>query len=436
MKGIRKKALSFFLTLLVCLSLLLSVSLGAEEGSGGETPILPEAEYWYDIEINKTHQPADPLCTWVDLYVNVSDTEAPVLHTGSVAIGVEATEILEDPGFSFHIADGYGMAAFDPTSGNGVERAVGPDGSVYLGFIWYTGLGVEPQRDASGRQWIGTLQLPYGRRGETVRPEDILIVPYCQTVSGQKLRGQLAAADPETQIDLSATIEDTWRMPDPAQPDVGYYQGYHRTADGSQRRVDIGANAWRKGLLRVIAYNPQNAITIALYRQGEDGSYPNTAEYRLQSTAKTGVGRYVETFRFPDGVYLDLETNASVTAGDLPEGTYRLVIGTLSHVKATINGVTIAPGNLFPELTGFTVTLPCGDVDGSGTIRQLDRAYLTMPGRYGTAADAGSVYDLDGDRRIDQEDLAILIAPENYGKTDFVYLDFEESVGDNGYEEE
>jgi len=403
---------------------------------GEEAP--SAAEYWYDIEINSSHQPTDNAlneCTWVDLYVCADDPDAPVLHTGSVAIGVEAAVSLSDPKFRFQNADGYVMAAFDPTGGDAVERSAGKDGTVYLGFIWYTKLSSTPARDEKGRQWIGTMQLPYGRRGQSVRPEDVLIVPYCQTASGQSIRNALATADPEAQSDLSATIADTWRMPDPAQPDLGYYQGYYRASDGSQQRVDIEANAWRKGFLRVIGYNPQNAVTVSFYRKDASGSYPAAPDYSMTTAGKTGTGRYVETIRFAGGTYTDTRTHVTVSADALPAGTYRLVIEKQSHVKATINGVTVTEEELFPELTGPTLTLPCGDVDGSGAIRQLDRAYLTLPGRYGTETEAGAVYDLDGDLRIDQKDMAILIAPEHYGKTDFVYLDFEEDFGDSGYEE-
>ena len=74
-------------------------------------------------------------------------------------------------------------------------------------------------------------------------------------------------------------------------------------------------------------------------------------------------------------------------------------------------------------LLGTYIELPCGDVDANGHIRQLDRAKLTAPVRYGKAAKAGEPYDLDGDGRVNQKDLAILIAPENYGK-DSIRIDF------------
>lgn len=178
------------------------------------------------------------------------------------------------------------------------------------------------------------------------------------------------------------------------------------------------------GIFNVKSYDPKDPLIINIYPDDPADGAPTG--YRLVIDGEqTGTGIFVRTIRFAECIekYKCSVLESGEQVDQLPEGTYRLEICKESHVTATLTGVTVKVDGtvteLFPELEGEFLYLPCGDVNGDGEIRLDDRAILTAPANYGKAAVEGQIYDLDGDDRVDQTDLAILIAPANYGKSDF-----------------
>lgn len=236
-------------------------------------------------------------------------------------------------------------------------------------------------------------------------------------------------------------------------PETKLYQGYYLDPEAEDRddgvtvtQTDIGfrfnpPKPWPsgKGTLTVVSYDPKKDIEIELYKRDvETGTYSETADYSLTvSGAEAGTGICQQEVQFPEAEFRNTQTDETVLGMNLPAGTYRLVVRKQSHVRAYLTGVTVKRNGtdveLFPEVDGQTLTLPCGDVTGDGTIRQADRAELMRPGRYNRKTE-NALYDLDGDGRVDQKDLAILTAPANYGKNDFSkgFTENENERGRNG----
>lgn len=239
-------------------------------------------------------------------------------------------------------------------------------------------------------------------------------------------------------------------------PDTKLYQGYYAdpAADpdvgAPPVQTDIGfrfkaPETWPSGnaMLTLQSYDPKKPVTIELHKWDDTGKYNEAADYTLAIAGEpSGSGLCRQTIGFADAQFTYVKANSQVQGSNLPNGKYMLVLRKTSHVSANLIGVTISRDggelSLFPQLDGKSLTLPCGDVNQDGMIRQFDRALLTVPGRYGKTigiGETGIAYrcDLNGDRRVDQKDLAILTAPANYGKRD-LRIEFTETtnVGENG----
>lgn len=437
-EGVKRKTKGLAAILLM-LALCLTLTGGVSWAADGDGAVKEALHYWYDLEIDPGDQPADSAHTWVKLWVLADVDENgdhwPALHTGSVALGVETGgNLYGDADFCFLPETGYSTTTFQAAEDDAESGFTG--GESYVGFNWYSSFGEELEQDASGRQLLGRLQLPFGNngsQGEELK-ENILILPFRQTVTGSRLEGEIPTASPEVQEELREIIVNTWRSIREDNKDLGYYQGFYLNEEGMQNRVDIGCR-WRANLLRVVSYDPKDALQIKLYPRQEDGSYGAAPRYilTLAGTA-VGQGQTSVSVPFADSTYADTEAGMEIQANALPEGTYRLEIVKQSHVRAVCSGVTVAGEELFPEIAGQRIVLPCGDVDGNGHIGQQDRGVLTARGRYGHKAaektaerPEGEPYDLDGDGLVNQKDLAILIAASNYGKNDLIF-----TFGDDG----
>ena len=178
-------------------------------------------------------------------------------------------------------------------------------------------------------------------------------------------------------------------------------------ADGSQAQVDYtftfpaakpGAGVAVSG--KITSYNPGNATTIQLMRDGKE-------QYKTTIAKTTGSGQKEQSFSFP-----------AVAAG-----TYDLVVTKSAHLKYTVKNVTV--GNAPLDLTAHSnatirnITLLCGDIDGNGFINSTDLGIILKGQNYGksTATAGDKAADLDGNGFINSTDLGIVLQGQHYGKS-------------------
>lgn len=376
--------------LAACLAAAVAVALlGGPPARAEERP--PGGySYRYVLERSGEQPGGNTFTTRFHLFVQSSDPAAPALHTGSIALWGRME-------LSLAMEGSYTALGFE---GESTPENQAADGGSVLGFTWYAREGKQPELDEQGRQFLGSVSVGYG--SGKADPSEVKLRSYYETAAGRdQIDRLLAATDPLEQENLRELVGGVWRMESGEAPRLGFYQGYYAqesTEGETQVAVDIG-NGWQS--FSVIAYDPKVGLTLTAV--AADGAETSLTLPGLAA----GVGKSIQ------------EIDLSGFSG-LSPGEYRLRVEKRSHVTATYAGLTVAGESLFPELLGETLTLPCGDVNGDGAVRQTDRALLTAPGRYGLpAAEETAVYDLDGDGHIGQRDLAILTDPANYGKRDF-----------------
>lgn len=362
-----------------------------------------------------------------------------------------SSELLEGASFSLRFPEYLGAMTFTPSAQIMVQRIVPTEryGGVqiiqsgYHAFSWTryaSALGGDSRDDTLN--WdtdvLGTAEGAKDARGHilvgTYTFDAKGAVPGAGTV-GQQAWPETAESEP-VEVDPAYRAQD--RTQDPFNQTVwnaehsayiGYYMKEKETATLGRiplKLVFTPPPEW-SGIVNVQSYDPKDPLEFLIY--------PNTTQegaptyYRMVVAGDPeGSGLFVRSVRFGKGPFYIEDSN---TETQLPDGAYQIVIRKQSHVTATLTGVTVRGTELFPELEGLFVLLPCGDVDASGAVRQDDRALLTARTRYGKPAVAGAPYDLDGDGRVDQRDLAILTAPANYGKKNFT-VSCEKQVGENG----
>lgn len=143
----------------------------------------------------------------------------------------------------------------------------------------------------------------------------------------------------------------------------------------------------------VTAYNAEYLPVVTLTGTNE----PLNAT--VEAVDSDGYG--LKTFRF--------------TFETVPEGDYTLTVTKTAHTDLELTGLTIGQEDL--DL-GNLGSLRCGDLDGDGVIRAIDRDILTDPTWYGLAVmdnEGLKDYDLDGDGYLRPQDLNILLSPEHFG---------------------
>ncbi|MDO4269662.1 MAG: hypothetical protein Q4C72_01940 [Eubacteriales bacterium] len=390
------------------LAVLTAVSCtpGASAEDAGDT-----AEYVYRYELAFEGTSGTSSTFALSVLGTASDGgAAPVLHTGAAALQAARLNAADGDGalLSFTPAAGIEVRALDGKAG--IERGTPEDAEgkgSYAGFVWSAAQDADLAALADGgRLPLGTLTVPVGKADASM----ITLLPWTQTKTGWAQYGRLAASGADKEA-LAQLIGANWRIENGIEgdPHVGCYQGYYASDDG-QRAVDIGCG-WQSLVVR--SYRPQSELTLELYRDGQ-----TALAAKAVVPAHTGqTGRVSDAVRFES---LDYYSAGGSKYDKLPDGAYRLVLKKTSHAAVAVTGVTAANGSIFPQLTGQTITLPCGDLNGDDRVKLADRALLTARGRYGarrgTAAyQTYEAYDLDGDGQIGQRDLAILTAPGNYG---------------------
>lgn len=364
------------------------------------------AEYRYTLECVGGTQ-ADGRTEYA-LYTVPTRSDAPPLHTGSIAL---TTSVADGLTVSFEEDAPYAYRDFHGVAGS-FETGKAADGRPYVGFTWNVRQGETPETDDAGRQRIATVELAYGYVPDPASPYGVALLPYSETESG---RAQFAARNApgltQTERDvLDARIGNLWRCTESTlAPQFGFYQGYGAEemegAQTAQFAADIG-NGWQR--FQIVSYNPQKEVTLTLYASDGSGGWSDTparAPILVASTQKTPG-------KVTDVLELSLD--------DVAPGQYKMVISKRSHVPVTYLNLTVSEQHTCPQLTGLSAYLPCGDLDGDGGVRLTDYARLTDPARYGSASAEGKagLYDLDGDGRVDAVDHAILTDPANYGKTE------------------
>lgn len=160
--------------------------------------------------------------------------------------------------------------------------------------------------------------------------------------------------------------------------------------------------------LHIESWNPQTAAQASLMEETEgenagrieDGSTPAAAAdiaFHAESTTQRGIGRCTQTI-----VLDDVAAGVSLT----------LEISKWNHIPYRKYAICLT------EDTELTVVLPCGDVNGDGSIDLLDRQLLLSAMQFDSSAAKGERKppDLDGDGRVSLTDLYILMLTDNFGK--------------------
>lgn len=415
----RKRNLVGLLLALLLTSLLSGQGLTVNVG-GEDIAVQPQTcRYSYDL-VQRETQPGER--AKFDLYIVRTKQSGALLHTGSITLAIPRTEGETQPPkdrLSFRMEPGWDLMGMWYPAGmiNTANYGTVPGSGDYISFLWTWAANQTSETtvylgENGGKQHLGVLEVPEG-----VELEDIQLLPWPVTEVGGKVMADWAADKSEAHRML---YEDIWRILDPEGSYInGFYQGFYEWADDGEHiqgvyRTNIGC-LWQN--FTIGAYAPRRPVTLHIYKVA-DGEKTKVAAAQYEFHTTQDSGHFSGQIDF-DSLELNWEDGIAVEDRRL-DGDYELVIEKQSHVKATMEGLTAAADDIFPELTGRYVELPCGDIDASGRIRQYDRALLTVPGRYGRAMGSNEEkYDLNGDERIDQIDLSILIAPANYGKSDF-----------------
>lgn len=145
----------------------------------------------------------------------------------------------------------------------------------------------------------------------------------------------------------------------------------------------------------VTSYNPQNAVTLELYKNGTTDNPVTTATI----AAESGSGQKTQNFTLTD-----------VPAGE----TYDLKITKTGHTEYWLTGIPVEGDmalNVTPVLSG-------GDVDGSGKVNSLDQNEILSVNNFNKTVDEAitSAADVDGSGRINALDINVVLSRNNYNK--------------------
>ena len=143
--------------------------------------------------------------------------------------------------------------------------------------------------------------------------------------------------------------------------------------------------------------NAAKAMTIELYQQGTT----TNPVYTVTIPAASSGGSANRNFSL-DGV---------------AEDTYDLKVTQEGHTAYWLTGVPVGSDPLtLPE----TLVLPCGDVNGDGSINIDDLGILISSNNYNkdSATAENKIADLNGDGSINIDDLGIILSSKNYNNSE------------------
>ncbi|MGN0108222.1 MAG: dockerin type I domain-containing protein, partial [Hominilimicola sp.] len=276
------------------------------------------------------------------------------------------------------------------------------EGSSYIAFQWYIKDGTA--NTLTGRIHLGTITIPdveldsdgkpFGWHKHTLRQLDWLTTNLSQT-------------DKFTNTADGVCLNDEiWREFTDAEKEEltdktinGYYQGYDMANENNPKWVDIGftfdssldlpERAGQTISGTVQGYNPNNSVTVTLYRKGDTAVY-NTVTPQTCTT------------QYPDGRVI-----FGYELAEVDEGEYTLEITKDVHLtyRADIN---VEAGK---DVTKDKVTLYCGDIYADEKIKLDDRSILRRYLNMQISANSSEMVkrsDLNGDGRVTFHDLDIL----------------------------
>lgn len=145
--------------------------------------------------------------------------------------------------------------------------------------------------------------------------------------------------------------------------------------------------------------NATKATTVELYGQGTT----TNPVYTVTIPAASSGGSAKREFSL-DGV---------------AEGTYDLKVTQEGHTTYWLTGVPVGSDPLtLPE----TLALPCGDINGDGSINIDDLGILISSNNYNkdSATAENKMTDLNGDGSINIDDLGIILSSSNYNKSEII----------------
>lgn len=190
--------------------------------------------------------------------------------------------------------------------------------------------------------------------------------------------------------------------------------GYHFTTIFDELPDKAGQNV--SGLVQ--SYNPNNALTVNLYKKEDNGEYTTTpydslkfetpADYTRESIKGYDVGiPYV--YNSGDAIiYADGRVICKYAFSGVDAGEYKLELVKDVHLTYT-EEITVEEGKDFENAK--TIELYCGDISGNGRIKVNDRSALvySMNKRVSTSENnIAKRCDLSGDGKITVHDLNIL----------------------------
>jgi hypothetical protein len=149
----------------------------------------------------------------------------------------------------------------------------------------------------------------------------------------------------------------------------------------------------------VTSYDPQNPVTLELYKTGTTENPAFTGTIPAQTS---GSGQVTQGF----------------TIGSVSAGTYDLKVSKTGHTDYWLTGIPVGSSDL---AISTEISLLCGDVDGNGNINANDLATLTSTLNYNKPADQtkadhaqNAVCDVNGDGNVNANDVGILTSSTNY----------------------
>ena len=253
-------------------------------------------------------------------------------------------------------------------------------------------------------------------------------IHYIDTVGGNYIwendSGCLAAFKFRVKNENFTDVPFEWLDYGIANDDYGDLVGYnrHTLLDGvtpfQKPQTVLTSGAAAAGFTitgEVVSYNAKNPIYYELYRMGGDGEYETVAAY-------TGIAVAAQA------TTAAISQSQTLTISGISEGTYKLVISKVAHLKVTIPDVVIdgMDLDLHDDLRDPVkhIIMGVGDLNADGRVTVADKNIVTDIRNYGIdpALAANILADINGDGRITVADKNIITDIRNYGKVEADYV--------------